>query len=56
MIKSRSVRWAGHVAYVEEKCMQSFCKRTEGERSLLNLNVDGRVMLKWLFKNGMVGA
>jgi hypothetical protein len=50
------VRWAGHVAYVEEKYIQSFCKRTAGERSLLNLIVDGRVMLKWFFENGMVGA
>ena len=26
--KSRRTRWAGHVAHVEERCMQGFCGET----------------------------
>jgi hypothetical protein len=33
MIKSREMRWAGHVARVDEECIPSFGRKTKGKNS-----------------------
>jgi hypothetical protein len=52
VIKSRSMRWAGHV-----KCMEMMriaykilVAKTEGRRPLRNLGVNARIILKCILK------
>jgi len=41
-------RWAGHVARMrDDKCIQSFGRRTGREENSEDLGVDGRVILEW---------
>jgi hypothetical protein len=52
MIRSRKMRWAGHVACVAE--MINACKillgNPEGKSHSEDLDVDGRIMLKCILK------
>jgi hypothetical protein len=52
VIKSRRMRWAGHVARVGEKrgaCRILVGGLREGDK-LGDPDVDGRIILKWIFK------
>jgi hypothetical protein len=44
MFKLRTMRWAGHVAYMGEVCLQSFDTNL---KSLEDLCTDGRIIFKW---------
>jgi hypothetical protein len=58
VIKSRRMRWAEHVARMGEKT--GACKilvgRPEGRHHLRDPGVDGKIILKWIFKTWDVGA
>jgi hypothetical protein len=53
MIKSRRLRWAGHVASVEDRrhAYRVVWWRSCGNNHLQDLDIDGRKMLKWVLKN-----
>jgi hypothetical protein len=44
------MRWVGHVTSTEEKCIQSFGRNIQGERSLENPVVDWEIILKRILK------
>jgi hypothetical protein len=49
VIKSRRMRWAGHVASMGER--RSECRVLVGKRDQLeDRGVDGRIILKWIKK------
>jgi hypothetical protein len=52
VIKSRRMRWTGHVArMVEERGAKwILVGRPEGRNHLEDPGVDGRIILKWIFK------
>jgi hypothetical protein len=52
VIKSRRMRCAGHVACMEEKrgAYRVLVGTPEGRRPLGRPGVDGRIILKWIFK------
>jgi hypothetical protein len=58
VIKSRKVRWAGHVARMgEQRHIQGFGGGNLRERDHLeNSRLDGRVILRWIFRKWDVGA
>jgi hypothetical protein len=51
MIKSRRMRWAGHVAPVGDRrgVYRVLVERPEGKRHLKDLGIDERIILKWIF-------
>jgi hypothetical protein len=57
MIKSRRMRWAGHVVSMGEK--RGLCRvlvgKTERKRPLGRPGVDGRIILRWIFRKWEVG-
>ena len=59
-IKSRRMRWAGHVARVGERCIRGFGGETsrKGSVHLEDPGVDGRIILRWFFRKweGVVGT
>ena len=50
--KSRRLRWAGHVARMEESrsAFKILTGKPTGKRPLEGLGVDGRTILKWTLK------
>jgi hypothetical protein len=52
VIKSRRMRWAGHVARMGEErgSYRILVGRPEGRSHLEDPDVDGRIILKWIFK------
>jgi hypothetical protein len=58
VIKSRRLRWAGHVARIGEGRVvyRVLMGKPEGKRPLGNPGVDGKVMLEWIFKMWNVGV
>ena len=60
VVKSRRMRWAGHVARMEEGRVMHrvLVGKPEGKRSLGRPNVDGRIILRWIFRKweGVVGT
>ena len=59
VIKSRIVRWAGHVARMggEEKCIQCFVGGNLRERDHVeDPGVDRRIILGWIFRKWDVGG
>jgi hypothetical protein len=42
------VRWAGHVARIEESS-RVLVRKPEGKRPLGSIGVDRRIILKWIF-------
>jgi len=58
MINSRSMRWAGHVARMGEKrgVNRVLVGKPEGKRPLGDPDVDGRLILRWIFRKWDVGG
>ena len=52
VIKSRSLRWAGNVARMEEgrSAFKILTGKPTGKRPLGRLGVDGRTILEWILK------
>ena len=52
LIKSRRMRWAGLVAHMEERrdVYRVLVGKPEGNRPLVEPDVDGRVILSWIFR------
>ena len=52
VIKSRRMRWAGHVARMGEERVvyRVLVGKPEGRNHLGDLGVDGRIILGWIFR------
>jgi hypothetical protein len=52
VIKSRRLRWAGHVACMVERrgAYRDLVGKPEGRNHLEDPGVDGRIILKWVFE------
>ena len=52
VIKSRRIRWAGHVEHMEgeERCLQGVDREIWKRDHLEDLDVVKRIILKWIFK------
>ena len=52
------MRWAGHVLCMgeERSVYRVLVRRTEGKRLLEDPGVDGRIILRWIFRKLDVGA
>ena len=52
VIKSRRMRWAGHIARVGERrgVYRVLVGKPEGKWSLGSPDVDGRIILRWIFR------
>ena len=50
--------WAGHVARMggEKSRIQGFDGETEGKRPFEDPGLDGRIILRWIFRKWDVGA
>jgi hypothetical protein len=55
VIKSRRMRWAGHVARMGKREMHTgyWCQDLREGDLLGDPGVDGRILLKWILKKGM---
>jgi hypothetical protein len=60
ILKSRRMRWAGYVARMGEGrgVHRVLVGKPEGKRPLGDLDVDGRIILRWIFRKweGAVGT
>ena len=52
VIKSRRVRWVGHVAHIGERrgVYRALVGKPEGKRPLGDPGVYGRIILRWIFR------
>jgi hypothetical protein len=57
VIKSRRLRWVGHVERMEDKrcAHRVLVRKPEGKRSFGNPDIDGRILQKIIFKK-LVGG
>jgi len=57
-IKSRRMRWAGHVARMRERrgVHRVLVGKPRGKRLLGDPGVDGRTILRWIFRKWNVGV
>ena len=57
-MKSRLMRWAGHVAGMGERrgAYRDLVWKSVGKRQLERTSVDGRIILRWIFRKWDVGA
>ena len=57
MIKSKIMRWAEHVARIGERrgVDRVLVGKPEGKRPLRRPGVDGRIILRWIFRKWDVG-
>jgi len=57
MIKSRRMRWAGHVARMGEErgVYRVLVGKPDGKRPLRDLGVDGRIILRWICRRWGLG-
>jgi hypothetical protein len=60
VVKSRRMRWAGHVAHIGEGrgVHRILVGKPEGKRPLWDPDVDGRIIIRWIFRKweGVVGT
>ena len=58
VIKLRRMRWAGHVARMGERrgVYRVFVGKPEGKNHLGDPGVDGRIILRWIFRMWGVGV
>ena len=60
VVKSRRMRWAGHVARMEEErgVHRDLVGKIEGKSHWGDPDVDGRIILRWTCRNwdGVVGT
>ena len=58
VVKSRRMRWAGHVARMGEDRVvhRVLVGKPEGKRHLGDQDVDGRIILRWIFRKFDVGV
>jgi len=57
VIKSRRMRWVGHVAHMgeERRCMESWWGNRRGGDQWRDLGVDGWIILGWISRRWNVG-
>jgi hypothetical protein len=57
VIKSRRVRWAEHVVCMRKRrgIYRVLVMKPEGKRLLVRPSLDGRIILKWIFRKWDVG-
>jgi hypothetical protein len=53
VIKSRRIRWVEHLARAaySKGAYRVLMERTEGKNHLEEMDLDGRIILKWILKN-----
>ena len=58
VIKSRRMRWAGHVARMGERrsVFRVLMGKPEGKKHLGEPYVDGKIILRWIFRNLDLGV
>ena len=60
VVKSRRIRWAGHVARMGEDrgVHRVLVGKPEGKRPMGRPNVGGKIILRWIFRKleGVVGT
>jgi hypothetical protein len=58
VIKSRRIRWAEHVALMGERrgVYSALVEKPEGKGLLGDPGVDGRIILRWIFRKWDVGV
>jgi hypothetical protein len=58
VIKSRKMKWAGHVAHMGERrgVYRVVVGKLEGRDQMEDPGIDGRIILRWIFRKWDVGA
>ena len=53
VMKSRKMRWVGHLAHIGRGEVHTgfWCGNLKERDHLKDLDLDGRIILKWIFKN-----
>jgi hypothetical protein len=56
-MKLRKMRWAGHVASMRERggAYMVLAGKPEGKNHLEEPGIDGRIILRWIFRKWVVG-